>query len=179
MLYKSFVCHYSPVLKAAFNSGFVEGKTQTYNLESTTEDAFVLFSEWIYAQRIEDDGDGSRGVTGASLADLWILAEQLLIPRLQNVAIDMTEHLAQTRNKLWLSHLQKVWDNTSTDSPLRRFFIHHCAWSLDKNMFIIHAEAFPREMLLSLAFYSRGIVETSAKCSRNMADFHVKEDDKV
>lgn len=32
-VHKDVACHYSPVFKAAFNSKFTEGETQTYKLE--------------------------------------------------------------------------------------------------------------------------------------------------
>lgn len=36
-VHKDFVCHYSPVLKAAFESDFIEGQTQSYRLKDTSE----------------------------------------------------------------------------------------------------------------------------------------------
>ena len=48
-----FVCHYSPVLDAAFNSGFVEGRTQTYELDDTRPGAFRFFVQWLYGQDID------------------------------------------------------------------------------------------------------------------------------
>jgi hypothetical protein len=44
IIHKEFVVHYSPVLKAAFNSEFIEGKNQTYRLEDTTERALRLLT---------------------------------------------------------------------------------------------------------------------------------------
>jgi hypothetical protein len=39
-----------------------------------------------------------------------------------------------------------------------------------------HAAIFPKEMLLDLTTYDREIVDTKVTFSRNMADFHVKEE---
>ena len=48
-----FVCYYSPALRAAFNSSFVEGQTQTYRLEDISTNAFRLFVQWLYSQKID------------------------------------------------------------------------------------------------------------------------------
>jgi hypothetical protein len=41
-LHKQVACYYSPVFKAAFNSRFKEGETQTYKLEEATQRAVRL-----------------------------------------------------------------------------------------------------------------------------------------
>jgi hypothetical protein len=48
-----FACHHSPVLKAAFNSSFIEGQTQTYRLEDMLPSAFRLLAKWFYSERID------------------------------------------------------------------------------------------------------------------------------
>ncbi|KAE9374856.1 hypothetical protein N431DRAFT_481996 [Stipitochalara longipes BDJ] len=52
-VHKEFACHYSPVLKAAFNSNFIEGQTQTYRLEDMRPSAFRLLAKWFYSERID------------------------------------------------------------------------------------------------------------------------------
>lgn len=39
--------------KAAFNSQFEEGQTQTYHLEDTTENAIRLLINWVYTQNLD------------------------------------------------------------------------------------------------------------------------------
>jgi hypothetical protein len=55
LVHKETVCHYSPVLRAAFISDSVEGQAQTYRLEDTSEGAFRFFAQWIHHQRFELD----------------------------------------------------------------------------------------------------------------------------
>jgi hypothetical protein len=50
VIQKEVVVLYSPVFKAAFNSDFVEGQTQTYNLEETNIKAFSLVVQWLYGE---------------------------------------------------------------------------------------------------------------------------------
>jgi len=42
LVHKDFACSYSPILKAAFNSIFFEGQTQSYRLNDNPTDAFRM-----------------------------------------------------------------------------------------------------------------------------------------
>lgn len=54
VVHKQFACYYSPVLKAAPNSEFIEGQTQIYTFEETKHElAFAFFVQWLYAQKID------------------------------------------------------------------------------------------------------------------------------
>lgn len=65
VIHKEFACHYSPVFKAAFNSGFIEDQTQTYQLADTNPQVFQLLVQWLYSQTFElvtkDELAESRG----------------------------------------------------------------------------------------------------------------------
>jgi len=112
--------------------------------------------------------------SGNKLAGLWVLAERLLIPRLQNLAIDRLEEKGMEHNSVYTGVLQLVWDNTAQDSPLRRFLIHQCVWNIKPDVYRSSIDIFPKQMLAEICFLFRW--NTSTKFSRNMADFHVKED---
>jgi len=82
-VHKEFACYYSPVLRAAFNSSFLEGQTQTYRLEDIGVNAFRLLVQWLYSQNMDvhiesdlirndsvadvgaSDSDGNREEDGA------------------------------------------------------------------------------------------------------------------
>ncbi|KAG4427590.1 hypothetical protein IFR05_016927 [Cadophora sp. M221] len=51
-VHKDFASHYSPVLKAAFNSSFIAGQTQIYNLPEADEDTVRLLFHWFYTQEL-------------------------------------------------------------------------------------------------------------------------------
>jgi len=84
---KEVVCFHSPDLNAVFNSGFIEGQTQTYRLDDTTERAFRLLVQWLYFQKFEliqltDDWEQSsygnaEKAEEMSLVELWVLADKL------------------------------------------------------------------------------------------------------
>jgi len=48
-LHKDVVCERSSVLKADFDSGFVEGQTQTYRVEDTSKEAFTYLAQCFYS----------------------------------------------------------------------------------------------------------------------------------
>jgi hypothetical protein len=174
-VHKKFACNYSPVLKAAFTGNFMEGQTQTYTMEDTTEGAFTLLAQWFYTQKL--DGDlGGANVAGDNLARLWVLAERLLIPRLQNLAIDRIDEKRIECNCIYIGALQYVWDSTAPDSPLRRLFIHQCVWNLRSDVYRSSIDKFPKQMLAEICVLFEERTKSNAKFSRNMADFHVKED---
>jgi hypothetical protein len=140
-----------------------------------TEGVFTLLVQWFYTQKL--DGDlGGVSVSGNKLARLWILAEKLLIPRLQNLAIKRLEEKRIEYSFIHIGAFQHVWDNTAQDSPLRRLIIHHCVWNLNKNTYRSSIENFPKEMLAEICFLFRDNTISNAKFSINMADFYVKED---
>ncbi|CZT46406.1 uncharacterized protein RSE6_06830 [Rhynchosporium secalis] len=51
-VHKEFACQGSPVLKAAFNSPFIEGITQTYELDDVRPAVFRMCVTWIYRQKV-------------------------------------------------------------------------------------------------------------------------------
>lgn len=53
VVHNELACHYTPVLKAAFESNFIEGQTQTYKLQDTTKGAVRLLVQWLYPQKLD------------------------------------------------------------------------------------------------------------------------------
>ncbi|KAN0103457.1 hypothetical protein V8E51_011770 [Hyaloscypha variabilis] len=116
-VHKEFACHYSPVLKAAFDSNFIEGQTQTYPLQDMLPSAFRLLAKWFYSDHIDlqldidptvdinvtdevdDNSDGEEDdhatlqlneayrAQDLNFAQLWVAGDRLLIPRLQNAVV--------------------------------------------------------------------------------------------
>lgn len=144
-VHKEWACNASPILDAAFNSDFLEGQTQTYRLEVAGIDGNVvkLLVSWIYTQTLElksDEPDsGDSGDVPAlrrpktlkqefiCLVKLWILADKLLMPRLQNAAMYEIETLRQGGNIFPLSMMKYIYENTANESPLRDYTLQHCA----------------------------------------------------
>lgn len=130
-VHKEFACHYLPVLKAAFNSDFIEGPTQTYKFQDTSDGAVRLLLQWLYTQKLDilQLGDGTTTLADVqpelktkedmSLAELWVLAEKLLIPRLQNMVVEEIHNLSKHWKHVTTLCLDCVYTNTTTvETPL-------------------------------------------------------------
>jgi len=145
-------------LKAAFNSQFIEGQTQTYRLEDTTEGTFRLFVQWLYYQQLEilqlqdDDVDDDLTIDeDKSLFGLWILADKLGAPRVQNLVIESIEKYHEKATAIPTLHLRYIYDNTSVCSLLRRYMVDLCRkYALPKS-YIDQSERFPYAFLIDLA----------------------------
>ncbi|PVH85664.1 hypothetical protein DL98DRAFT_568007 [Cadophora sp. DSE1049] len=124
VVHREFACRYSPVLDAAFKSDFVEGQTQEYRFEDTSEDAVRLLVHWFYTQ-----------VRILSTLQSWLTARWKEITRKRRV-------------KTWL--LLISYRKTATDSPLRRYFVDDCGARLGSTLYKELTDRFPPEMLIDL-----------------------------
>ena len=156
LVHKEHACRYVQVFRAAFNNeAFTEGETQVYKMEDTTSDVFRLLIHWLYAQTLDGpiwriprpfpqfQNDKERDTAFASmfpdisgdyrnLVGLWILADYLLLPQLQNLAIDELDHLLNTFGcNINFNGVKFIWDETAPDSPLRRYAINELARHFD------------------------------------------------
>ena len=175
VIHKSFVCHASPVLKAAFISNFAEGQTQRYVLEDTTEAAFCLFSEWVYTRNVYWDGKIQDDPISSILPRVWVLAEKFLVPKLQNRVMDLIEKVRKKRGTLGRT-ISWGYANTRCGSPLRRIYVHQWAWNTKSEDLRRTDISFSIDFLIDLAAFLSDLNVQRPKFSRNMEDFYVKED---
>jgi hypothetical protein len=84
-----------------------------------------------------------------NMVKLWILAERLIIPRLQNYImgslVGMSEKFWST---LWMA---TAYESTSSDSPLRRFAVDVLLYQVPAYWKREYQNHFPRELLVDLA----------------------------
>jgi hypothetical protein len=115
------------------------------------------------------------------LVELWVLADKLLIPTLQNVVIRELERLRKRFKTTSTRCLHYVYEKTGPGSQLRNLFLSWCAFNMASTRFEEKPDHFPKEMLLELA---RVLVESIPETikervveGRDIADFEVKEAD--
>ena len=158
----------------------IEGQTQTYRLEDTTKEAFGLFVAWLYIQKINIRvPEDQTSKLASALPILWVLAEKLLIPSLQNLTIDSIEQYRKDEKVILGPSIKYIYSNTSTGSPLRKLLVDQCASSVMRTAYSENPEIYPQEMLIELAGVMRGMIIDNKQppAIRDMAQFHVKEDD--
>lgn len=135
LVHKDFAIHYSPVLKAAFASPFIEGQTQVYRFEDTTDGALQYLVNWIYTQdvvvpRSIEELAKDKSLMDAEcmiLCDLWVLADKMRMPQLQNKVMDELNQINIQTVRCPTGCIPYVWDNTAKGSLLRLWFLKHYA----------------------------------------------------
>jgi hypothetical protein len=172
---------YSPVLRAAFNSNLVEGQTQTYILEDFTTRAFQLVVQWLYRQLITppvtreesslcrakgrlpltpQDYDITRKIDYRSydLISVWLIADYLQIPRLQNYVVDQMDQLRlhfQTIPVRWISVL---YDDVPRGAAIRELAFEQCVRFIPDRWYEKYTELFPKQYLLDhVIWYKRSL----------------------
>ena len=142
-------------MRAAFNSNFLEGQTQTYHLEDTSEDAVRLLVFWLYSQNLNltleeaESWDFPRETK--ALCSLWVLADKLIIPALQNAAIEEINAVTLRDDRIPTRCLRYVYENTAMRSPLRQLMLTYLAYGgLATSYYTDKAHLFPKELLPEL-----------------------------
>jgi hypothetical protein len=116
------------------------------------------------------------------LVELWVLAEKLRIPSLQNLVID-TIHAIEEKTLFAPSplSLRHIYDNIVPGSQLRRFAVEVSISSLQPKDFIDKrvAKDIPHQMLLDFAAHAAQRlkeIETIHKCNsppHDLSAYHV------
>lgn len=147
---KHYACQWSPILKWAFNSK--KKPTSIYRCPNCGDRTVDLLGGWLYEQKLVIAKDHDRKKEeDMALVELWVLAEKLRMPQLQNDVIRKIEHIAKATKKVNTKCFSFVYANTVPESPLRRLFLAHCAYHLRPGAFADSSDDYPKEMLIELA----------------------------
>jgi hypothetical protein len=175
VIHKEFACHYSPFLQAAFTSNSAEGESQSMELQDVEEEVFALFVQWLYTQQIataEDDFPAAE-----LLIKLWLLAEKLRVPELQNQVVDTIERRRAATGTVSTGMLRFIYSNTVVGSPLRRLIVDHCALYLGSVLFALEEkEEYTRESLFDIVSVLLRYRESRQRChlSLDMKTYYVE-----
>jgi len=86
-----------------------------------------------------------------SLVSLWLLADYLQIPALQNLTIQ-TLYEKQTRlGKIPVHTFRELYENTASGSMLRKYFAETCVWRPFAESSIYQSLDIPEAMLRDIA----------------------------
>ncbi|RDL36028.1 uncharacterized protein BP5553_06640 [Venustampulla echinocandica] len=146
LVHKQFICFYSSYFNAAFNGEFQEGQTQTLELENVFPSLFAIFVNWIYTQKIV--ADDNYAPTLFSLIQLWILADRLLVPKLQNKILGQLEIRRADNVPFSGETLASFYNHTVTGSPLRRYLAAWCSNGIECKIKL--ADGYPQELLIDI-----------------------------
>lgn len=189
----------SPVLKEWFdkkNSRGCDFSTFTATKIFATERSVRLLVQGLYSQKlvgvsssvpfadrqdIEDDLDGEMG----DLVDMWLLAEKLELPEIQNLALESLENLMKYSSfasppYFPVDRLHNIYQNTDEEEhPLRRYLVAAAVGCIsfyayddeDKKQY------FPLEFVMEMYGHLSGLSEKQAGFNRDykVSDFFVSK----
>ena len=131
-VHKRLICQVSSFFKAALTGKFKEANEGTVVLQDEKVKVFKVFNGWLYTRAIVLE-QLCKGDTGwEALTDLYVFAEKMGIPSLQNAAIDVI--IATTKTKKLIPGMDQIahaWENTSENSGFRRLLVDYYAHWLD------------------------------------------------
>ena len=131
VVYREFACYYSPMLDAAFNGLFIEGKSNTMTIDDFPfPEAFGFLQCWMCTTKIEHPLNNPLTITSYCIA--WILADRLLIPRMQNQVV--AKICTQLLPLAIMPDVKMVYENTSPDSKLRKLVAYLCAFEREPKL---------------------------------------------
>jgi len=180
IVHKSFVCHYSPAVKAVFENG--PRYPRSHRFYNTSSNTAQLLVQWIYTQKVDSSKpkeEAAGELKTQSLVFVWALAERLQIPRLQNAVIRELQALRDRGEPVATLSLAYVYENFPPANPLRRLLVHHCAGGLS-SWHTTRPEQLSKMMLADLAMYQSKALQKSKTAkdlreSTNLADYYVPE----
>ncbi|CZR51136.1 uncharacterized protein PAC_01011 [Phialocephala subalpina] len=145
ILHKEVACKHSPVLK---------------KLPHVEKDTARLLLQYLYTNELVVKGLGEGQLREEAcdketygLVKLWLLAEELQIPRLQNKALEVVDEISAKTKYITTGSIPTIYNKTKEGSFLRRYMVSACYYSLEGQMYKNFKEHFPSEMLLDLAVF--------------------------
>jgi len=116
---------------------------------TSTADQNIQYTQNLDVLEVSADVPFDEEFTNAiqALVELWVLADKLLIRRLQNDAMRQIQALSDKFAVLATKCLHYVYENTGKDSPLRKVFIYQVAWESELDILEQARKDIPEEML--------------------------------
>jgi len=98
----------------------------------------------------------------ADLVDLWLLAEKLMIPDLQNAAMRGMGVQSPRTFALPLEALERAYQNTAKGSPLRSYLAEEFAYRM-----VCKSQSYPHELFAEMGNVFKKSIITISDCPAN------------
>lgn len=122
----------TPFFDKALSGGFAEAETRTISLPVDEPEIFLEYIRYIYAGCPAKLGLGEASVLNLLVCvKLWVLADKLLCPKLQNSAtVALITYQKLVPNRLSRDTLRYVWDRTADGCKLRKLLMDIVAYNI-------------------------------------------------
>jgi hypothetical protein len=131
---KALLCNSSAYFKAALNGTFIEGQTQTIDLDDEDPSVFRTYLAWLYQEQlnsrdIEEELDDPQDF-GLHIAELIVFADKRGIDELKNDAISMLLDYLRKNGLAALKVINYIYDMPESDeiNELCRMLAHEEVW---------------------------------------------------
>jgi hypothetical protein len=146
---KALLCNSSTYFRAALNGPFIEGQTQTIDLDDEDPSIFRTYVAWLYqkqlnSQDIEEELDDPQDF-GLHVAEVIVFADKRDVSELKNDAISMLLTYLRKTGLAALKVINYVYDQPESPETyeLRLVLAHEEVWfghRLDKKISHWHPE---------------------------------------
>lgn len=154
-MHMGLLCNVAPYFKAAFQGNFVEATERVLELPDESVEMFKHFQFWVYSGSILEAHENTNFIAWGLLIELWVFGEARGIPDLQNAVIDALINKNYTSKQVPTSELNRLYENTSENAPIRRLFIDWVSFKATLSNASWFAEEkrdwFPKAFLFDLA----------------------------
>jgi hypothetical protein len=96
-------------------------------------------------QRIKIDSGCEWPVRCVLLVNVWLLADRVMVPRLQEEALLLLENAGRKDREFPPSQYERIYRKTTQDSPLRK-----CIVNMWPDRIISNSDLYPRELLVDI-----------------------------
>lgn len=185
MVHENLMVARSPFVRTALNNDWKEAKSRVIPMPEDQPETFSTYQQWLYSGKLfsrHDEGTIEDAAEYELLVKAYILGEKLMDSRFQDTILDcIVQKLRKTSTfDIGLSNL--VYENTPSNSPLRRLWCDVYAWSgspswLDESKLseCVHAEFLMDLSRLQMSFWG-GERPKQIPYAGNTCDYHHHRD---
>jgi hypothetical protein len=136
-VYKDILCKKVEYFDKMFNSGFAEAATNSATFPDDDAESFDILLGWVYHGTLRDllcikHEDGAKQCSWQEV-NAYALAEKLCVPELQDAVMNAVIKVSKESDSLpSVANMQKAYEKTSQNSPLRNFMAHVFSYTIAK-----------------------------------------------
>lgn len=125
------------------------------DLEDVLPTTFDLFLDWLYMQKVEtnldpDAPNATQNEQYMGFAKLWILADRLLVPRLQNEVIIAFDKVRVANNLRLEICSNIIYENTAEGSPLQQYIVQLAGSGFENKRKLLQSRFYSKDMLFDV-----------------------------
>ena len=121
--HQKLICDVAPYFEAAFTGNFKEEAEGCLDLPTEDVEMFKHFELWVYTGKILATWKTPKDIKFQTLVKIYLFGEVRGIPELQNSAMDLIIEKFGIEDRFPTSTLQIVYENSPSNSLLRKLLV--------------------------------------------------------